>query len=117
MSRRSRKKRYGDINEPMVAPQSTPNTQVYMPFAMPVQPNVAVVMPNTGNYQSYGAGTIIGLPQYQSIDEYGRGFQPPIIYGAQPCSAPIPVPRPASIVQTTPITMPLQITYEKQLRE
>lgn len=96
--------------EGAVAPQETPNQQIYWPYPTPLQPNVAVSMPNTGNFQSYGAGCIIGLPQYQSIDEYGRVFNPPLMYGAQPCSAPVPVARPAAVVQTTPVTIPLQMS-------
>lgn len=109
MSKNRKKEKY--IDQRTVAPQGEPNQQVYWPYATPQQPNVAVAMPNTGNYQSYGSGTIIGLPQYQSIDEYGRVFHPPLMYGAQPCSAPVPVAKPASIVQTTPINMPLQMSF------
>ena len=97
--------------EPAVMRQMQPNQQIYWPYPTPQKPNVTVAMPNTGNYQSYGVGTIIGLPQYQSIDEYGRVFHPPLLYGAQPCSAPVPVAIPSSIVQTTPITLPLQMSY------
>lgn len=99
--------------EQSVAPQQQPNQQIYWPYATAQQPNVTVVMPNTGNYQSHGSGSIIGLPQYQSVDEYGRVFHPPLMYGAQPCSAPVPVARPSSIVQTTPVTMPIQMSLDK----
>ncbi len=108
---RKDKRNAREIQQMSVAPQRQPNTQVYWPYPTPQQPNVAVIMPNTGNYQSYGAGTIIGIPRYQSVDEYGRVFHPPLMYGAQPCSSPIPVARPASIVQTTPITMPFQVSF------
>lgn len=109
MSKNRKKDRYYD--ERPVAPQAEPNQQICWPYAMPMQPNVTVGLPNTANYQSHGVGTIIGLPQYQSIDEYGRVFTPPLFYGAQPCSAPVPVAIPSQIVQTTPVTMPFQMSY------
>ena len=108
---KNKRKQLDNGYEPMVNQQVEQNQQVYWPYPTPQQPNVTVAMPNTGNYQSYGVGTIIGLPQYQSIDEYGRVFHPPLMYGAQPCSAPVPVARPSSLVQTTPITLPLQMSY------
>ena len=111
MSRKRRKDSLSGYGQPGVYPQVQKNQQNYWPYPQPQAPLVTVAMPNTGNYESYGVGTIIGLPQYQSTDEYGRVFHPPLMYGAQPCSAPVPVAKPASMVQTTPITMPLQMSF------
>lgn len=77
----------------------------------PVQPCFAVPMPNNGNYDpaEYARNSRLNLPTYYMTDEYGRVYRAKVHYGAQPCSAPVPVPIPSKVVQTTPIVTPINI--------
>lgn len=94
-------------NDPIVRPQANPNVQVCDFSPKPQLPNVITLLPNSANYQANVRGTICGLPKYMSTDEYGRIFEVNTFYGPQPCSGPVPIPTPCSLVQTAPINAPM----------
>ncbi|MDR3185613.1 MAG: hypothetical protein LBU04_02200 [Christensenellaceae bacterium] len=85
------------------------------PFPMAQQSGMAYNLPNTGNFGVIPNSMPLGLPQFTSVDEYGRIFTPVLTYGPQPNSAPVPVPIPSQIVQLTPIVSPVAfVPYSTQ---
>ena len=91
-----------------VARTSVPTRQPQSgPFPLMQTPAQAIVMPNTGSFEVSSNGMPLGLPTYTSVDEYGRAYTPAMHYGPQPNSAPVPIPKPATIVQLTPIVAPV----------
>lgn len=91
-----------------VARTNVPTRQPQVgPFPLMQVPAQTMVMPNTSAFEVASNGMPMGLPTYTSIDEYGRAFAPAMHYGPQPNSAPVPIPKPATIVQLTPIVAPV----------
>lgn len=73
------------------------------------------IMPNLSGYQVVGNGMPMGLPKYTAIDEYGRVYTPNMVYGPQTNAAPVPIAKPAEIVQLTPIVSPVAyVPYSTQ---
>ncbi|MGI6213148.1 MAG: hypothetical protein ACOYIQ_01150 [Christensenellales bacterium] len=77
-----------------------------------------VMLPNTSSFTVVGNGMPMGLAQYSQVDEYGRVFTPIMSYGPLPNSSPVPIARPAKIVQLTPVVTPLALVpYATQNQE
>jgi hypothetical protein len=103
-----RKKRQVESGTDGVMRTSVPTRQPQAgPFPLMQTPAQAIVMPNTGSFDVQSNGMPLGLPTYTSIDEYGRAFTPAMHYGPQPNSAPVPIPKPSTIVQLPTITAPV----------
>lgn len=67
------------------------------------------MLPNTGKHAVVSNSMPMGLAQYSQVDEYGRVFTPIMMYGPQPNSSPVPIARPAQIVQVSPVVAPLAL--------
>lgn len=88
------------------------------PFPMAQAPAANMQMPNTGNLRVVGNGMPLGLPNYTSVDEYGRVYTPIIHYGPQTHSAPVPVAIAPAICQLNPIVSPVAfVPYAGQQQE
>ncbi len=88
------------------------------PFPTAQAPSANMQMPNTGNLRVVGNGMPLGLPNYTSVDEYGRVYTPIIHYGPQTHSAPVPVAIAPAICQLNPIVSPVAfVPYAGQQQE
>lgn len=76
-------------------------------FPVAQMPSPSVPMPNNSSFHVAPNGMPMGLPNYTSVDEYGRVYSPIMHYGPQPASAPVPIARPADFAQTAPIMVPV----------
>ena len=87
---------------------NVPTRQAPAPvYPVAQNPSQAVTLPNTGSFHVAGNNMPMGLPTYTSVDEFGRAYTPIMNYGPQPVSAPMPIAKPASVVQLAPIVSPV----------
>lgn len=85
------------------------------PFPTAQQSAQLYSMPNTCGYQVVPNAMPLGLPQYTSVDEYGRVYAPVMNYQPLPNCNPVPVATPSKIVQLTPIVAPVSfVPYATQ---
>ncbi len=116
--KRKKKKGRGEQRlsiERNVTPPPTPNGN--MPI---IQEPIGgtKMLPNTSKFTVVPNGMPMGLARYSQVDEYGREFTPIMMYGPQPNSSPVPIARPAQIVQVAPVVTPLALVpYATQNQE